>query len=154
MRSIRKFAPFLVLICIIIVGSSGVSAQTAQATFVRVPANYDPQTGAFTLEETAYGGLYGKLCLAYDYFVFTTNGGQAVSWQVNSPGQVIYYVIIDAGQLGIFDANAQNCNLNIPAPLQFFNSQTTLTWTPPGSGQFALIFLTRVFYSGPVYLMQ
>ena len=150
MRFTRNLTLFLILVCVTAAGEmSGVSAQ---AVFVRTPSNYNPQTGAFTLGETAYDGLYGKLCLTYDYFVFTASGGQAVSWNVNSPGQVVYYFIIDANQLPYFNADAQNCYLNIPGPLHFFNSQTTLTWTPPVSGQYGLIFFTRVFYSGFIYV--
>jgi len=152
--SIRKLTLFLIFFCISVAGLCGVSVQATQATFIRVPANYNPQTGAFSLEETAYDGFYGNLCLAYDYFVFNAIGGQAVSWQVNSPGQAVYYAIIDASAIQDFDANAQNCNLIFPAPFQFFNSQKTLTWTPPGSGPFALIFFTRVFYSGLIYITQ
>ena len=149
MTLIRNLALLLTLTCLFAVAMSGVGGQ---ATFVRTPSNYNPQTGAFSLGETAYDGMYGRLCLAYDYFVFNADGGHAVSWNVNSPGQVVYYVIIDASQLAYFDANAQNCYLNIPGPLQYFNSQTTLTWTPPASGQYGLIFFTRVFYAGPIYV--
>lgn len=149
MRLARNLAAFIMLACVF---AAEMSAVGGQATFLRTPANYNPQTGAFTLGETAYGGLYGKLCLAYDYFVFSADGGQAVSWHLNSPGQVVYNVIIDASQLRFFNADAQNCYLNIPGPLQFFNSQTTLTWTPAVSGQYGLIFFTRTFYSGPIYV--
>lgn len=131
-----------------------VNAQAAQSTFVRTPPDYNPQTGAFTLSEQAYGGDIGKLCLAYDYFVFNAAAGEAVSWQLNSPGQAIYYSIINASQLSLFNANAQNCYINLNSPAQFFNSHTTMNWTSPASGQYAFVLFTRIYYTGPVYLTQ
>lgn len=134
---------------------SGVNGQAGnQAAFVRAPANYNPQTGAFTLNKQGYDGFYDRLCLTYDYFVFNADGGRAVSWQVNSPGQVIYYAIINSDQYPLFDAYAQNCYLNLNSPSPYFNSKTTLNWTPPGNGQYALIFFTRIYYAGPIYLTQ
>ena len=147
-------ALFLLLLPLTGLQLSHVKGQASTENFLRTPINYNPQTGAFTLGEQAYSPLYGTLCLAYDFFVFNGVGGQAVHWQVKSPGQVIYYVIIDASNIRWLDADAQNCYLNIPAPLQYFNGQTTLTWTPPQNGQFALVFFTRIYYSGPIFLTQ
>ena len=147
-------ALFLVLLPITSLQLNSVSGQASTGNFLRTPPSYNPQTGAFTLGEQAYLLSYGKLCLAYDFFVFNGKGGQAIHWALNSPGQVIYYLIIDARTYGFLDADAQNCFLNISAPLQYFNGQTTLTWTPPQNGQYALVFFTTVYYTGPIYLTQ
>ena len=145
---------FLILLPLTALQLSNVNGQASTGNFLRTPPNYNSQTGAFTLGEQAYSPLYGKLCLAYDFFVFNGVGGQAVHWQLNSPGQVIYYVFVDASAIRLLDADAQNCYLNIPTPLQYFNGQTTLTWTPRQNGQYALVFFTRTYYSGPIYLTQ
>jgi len=146
------------LILLPLVPLSTVNGQSVnQSSFLRTPANYNPQTGAFSLSVQAYstrGYEYGPLCIAYEYFIFNATGGQAVSWQVNSPGQLILYTVMSVDQYASFANNAQNCVINLSSPPGEFNSRTTLDWTPPATGQYVLVFYTRTFYGGPVYLTQ
>jgi len=125
-------------------------------TFTHTPTGYDTQTGAFTLGVQAYGeGFYDKLCIAYDYFQFNVTSGQGVDGQANSRGQVISYVFLTSSQFRTFDGGAQNCYITFgSAQVQSFSSPTTLNWTSPEAGQYALVFFTRTFYPGPVYFTQ
>jgi len=153
MESIRSVILLLIIIPLTVL--STVNGQAAnQPSFLRTPANYNPQTGAFTLNVQGVfpRGFISPICISYDYFIFNATGGQAVSWQVNSPGQLIQYVIMSANQYRSFDASAQNCVINLSS--QEFNSKATLDWTAPETGQYALVFFTRSFYAGPVYLTQ
>jgi hypothetical protein len=142
----------LLLVLVPLFASQLVYGQAASGvTLVHTPTGYNSQTGAFTLGEQAYGGYYGRLCLAYDYFQLNVTSGQ-VHGQLNSPGQTIYYAILPANQYPSFNVNAQNCYLTLgSAQLQSFNSPTPLNWTAPDAGQYALVFFTRIYYTGPVY---
>jgi len=151
LRLMRTVTLFLVLSSIAMLQLGNVDGQMMNHfTFIRTPANYNPETDSFTLNEQAYGGYSGKFCLAYDYFVFDADAGQAMQGQVNSPGQVIGYAFINSYQLYVFDAYAQNCYLYLNS-VQYFSSQAALNWTPPANGQYALIFFTRTYYTGSVY---
>ena len=150
----RNLVLFVILISITVAQVNDVSAQANQIKFIRTPLSYNPQIGSFTLGEQAYGGDLGNFCLGYDYFTFNATAGQAVSFQVDSPGQIIYYAIINASQFPGFNAAAQNCYLRLNSPIQDFNSKTSLNWTAPGSGQFVLLFYTRTYFTRPLYLTQ
>ena len=154
LRLTRTVTLILILTFVVLQLSSVNGQMMNQFTFLRTPRDYNSQTGAFTLHEQAYSGngiQSGRLCLAYDYFEFNATAGQALQGQVNSPGQAIYYAFISSSQYRTFNSYAQNCNLKLNSPPQHFNSQTSLTWTPPEDGQYVLVFFTRVYYAGPVY---
>jgi hypothetical protein len=155
MRSsgLRLAIIFLLVLVPVISPQLAYGQTTSRVTLVRTATGYNPQTGAFTLGEQAYmGGNMGRLCIAYDYFQFNVTSGQVVHGQLNSPGQNIYYAILTSSQYRTFDSNAQNCIMMLgSAQAQVFNSQTTLNWTAPEAGQYALVFFTQTYYTGPVY---
>lgn len=158
-------APAILVVCLsftLLIGLQlgSVNGQTATGiTFTRTPFGYNPQSGAFTLDQQAYwaGPSYFRsgLCIAYEYFQFNVTSGQVVDGQLNSPGQNIFYVFFTPRQFQTFDDNAQNCYITFgSAQVQSFNSPTTLNWTTPEAGQYTLVFYTRTFYPGPVYFTQ
>jgi len=160
-RSRFKASLIILFVCTVLVPLTNPLLGNMNAgsfTFSRTPSGYNNQTGAFTLGKQAYGSYYGKfdsLCLAYDYFQFNVTSGQVVNGQLNSPGQNIYYAILTSSQYRTFDINAQNCIITLgSARVQVFNAKTTLTWTTPEAGQYALMFFTLIDYTGPVYFIQ
>jgi len=152
MRSLGlKLAVFL-LVIVSTYSQFAYGQASSGVTLLRTATGYNFETGAFTLGEQAYGGIYGNLCLAYDYFEFNVTSGQVVNGQLNSPGQNIYYVILTSNEFKVFNNNAQNCYTTLgSAKVEVFNAQSTLTWIAPEAGQYALVFFTRTYYTGPVY---
>jgi len=164
MTSMFRTAVILVVVSIslaLISFQSGIvmGQASGRVTFTRTPKDYNSQTGAFTLGEQAYGMVRreqvgGRLCLSYDYFAFNAAEGQALNGRLGSPGQVISYVILNTTQFHTFYMNVDYCYLTLPSAPVTFRSETTLNWTSPESGQYALVFYTVTFYEGPVYLSQ
>lgn len=129
---------------------------TSSIIFSRTPADYNNQTGYFTLGQqlTDYSGN-GNICMSYDYFVFNAQAGQALQGTLESSnGRTIYYVVLTTiYQLPFF----QSCgpgNSGAMQGIRGFNTPTTLNWVAPKDGIYALVFFVNGYYSGPIYFTQ
>ena len=154
----------LLLVCAISIPLSvpplvTVNAQATSITFTRTAADYNNQTGSFTLgrqltDDNGYGKGKGGTCLSYDYFIFNAQAGQALQGELQTgpTGQFVYYMVLSSpNQLRFFENS--NCGVGYWGQPQGFNSPSALDWTASANGQYALVFVVRGFYSGPVYFI-
>ena len=151
----------LLLVCAFLIPLSvlplaSVNARTTNITFTRTAADYNNQTGSFTLarqltDDNGYGKGNGGTCLSYEYFIFSAQAGQVLQGQLQTgpTGQFIYYMVLSSpNQLRFFENS--NCGAGNWGQPQGFNSPSALDWTASADGQYALVFVVRGFYSGPV----
>jgi len=153
----------LLLLCTVLVTSVYplviVSGTNQIVSFRRVPSGYDNRTGSFNLgsqltNDGLAGNPNGRPCITFDYFIFNAQAGQLLQGQVE-PGSTgskpVYYVIVNSPiQLNIFQNS--NCGMG-NWQFQQFTSPSTISWTAPEAGQYALIFVVSGFYSGVVYFL-
>ena len=119
--------------------------------FVQYPPNYDSNVGSFTLDQTLTG-QNDVPCLYYTYFAFNANAGQQFQARIWTNGQSIDYVILPTSVLT--SLQQAGCGYGSSAGMgQSFSSQVTLNWTAAQDGQYAVVFYSRVPYSGPVYFL-
>lgn len=129
-------------------------------SFRRTPSGYDNQTGSFrlgsqlTTDWETGNRQVTRVCLMFDYFIFNAQAGQLLQGQVQ-PGSTgnkpVYYAILTSPtQLNVFwNSNCGRGNWQFQA----FTSSSTISWTAPKDGQYALVFMVSGFYSGVVYFL-
>jgi len=154
----------ILLLCTILVTSvsplANVYGMNQIVSFRRTPSEYNNQTGSFRLDsqltnDWGSGNTQAtRVCLMFDYFIFNAQAGQQLQGQVQ-PGSTgnkpVYYVILESPtQLNIFWNSA--CGRG-NWQLQEFTSPSTISWTAPKDGQYALLFIVSGFYSGVVYFV-
>jgi len=125
-------------------------------TFSRTPTGYSNQTGSFILgRQLTYDAGYGEVCVMYDYFIFTAHAGTVLRGQVQtgSLGRVVFYVILNS-PYQLYSFQNSNCGIGNWGQVQGFNSPSTLNWTSPEDGQYALVFISNGFYGGTVNFTQ
>lgn len=115
--------------------------------FIQYPPSYDSQVGSFALDQTL-NNQNGAACLYYTYFTFNAYAGQQLRARVWTEGQPINYIVIPTNMGTILKQNGCSGTLG---QSQSFSSQTTVDWTAPQDGQYAIVFYTTVPYNGPVY---
>ena len=119
--------------------------------FVQYPSNYDSNVGSFTLDQTL-NGQNDVPCVYYTYFAFNANAGQQFQARIWTNGQPIDYVILPTSVLS--SVQAAGCGYGSSAGMgQSFSSQVTLNWTAAQDGQYAVVFYSKVPYSGQVYFL-
>jgi len=158
MRSKRFRASYTILfLCTVLVAifvplARVQGAQGDITTFRHTPAGYNNQTGSFALASQlmseSKSGVTG-VCVMFDYFIFNAQGGQVLQGQV-SPGSTgnagVYYTILTSPiQLNLFWNS--RCGRG-DWQIQQFTSPSTISWTAPEDGQYALVFMVRGFYGG------
>lgn len=149
---------FLMLCTFIVpMGSSLVNVYGAGQTIVfsRTPSGYNNQTGAFTLSMQLTNDGWRKagdrVCVMYDYFIFNAQAGQVLQGGAQgSTGKLIYYMILNS-PYQLYSFQNSNCEAGWG---QVAASASTINWTAPKDGQYALLFLTSGFYGGKVYFTQ
>ena len=133
------------------------AAQDDITTFRRTPDGYNNQTGSFALASQLTNELPkrrkgdAQVCVMFDYFIFYAQAGQILQGQ-GSPGSTgsgrVYYTILTSPvQLNLFwNSRCGSGNWQI----QQVSSPSTISWTAPEDGQYALVFMVRGFYGGKV----
>jgi len=162
-RVIITSALFLSL-CVFIPSTGSLAMVYGQAiTFLRMPTSYNDQTGAFTLSDQIVDGAgNGLVCMTYDYFIFNAQAGQVLqgSSQTNTPDRIVFYMVLNSpSQLYTFmDSNCgvhtpywPNATPNVVIWRQKMTPASSISWTAPASGQYALVFMANGFYGGVVY---
>jgi len=92
-----------------------------------------------------------RVCMMYDYFIFNAQAGQVLQGGAQSgTGKLIYYMILNSNQLYSFENS--DCDAGYWG--QLVASASTIIWTAPTDGQYALVFMTSGFYGGTVYFTQ
>ena len=133
-------------------------------TFSRTPVGYNVQTGAFQLAgQITDDAGNGAVCAMYDYFIFNAQTGQVLQAgvQTSVTGITVYSLILNSpGQLYSFMNS--NCGVrtpywpNIAPSIGSWRQDMTassISWTAPNDGQYALVFMVNGFYSGVVYFL-
>jgi len=119
--------------------------------FVQYPPNYNSNVGSFTLDQTLTT-QNDIPCLYYTYFAFNANAGQQFQARIWTDGQPIDYVVLPTSVLT--SLQQAGCGYGSSAGMgQSFSSQVTLNWTAAQDGQYAVVFFSKVPYSGPVYFL-
>jgi len=121
--------------------------------FVQYPPNYNYNVGSFTLDQSLIG-QNGVPCTYYTYFEFNAYAGQQLQARVWTPGTTISYIIVPQNLLPIL--KQMGCGYAQSSPhsqAHSFNSQVTLNWTAPETGQYVIIFYSMTPYSGPIYFV-
>jgi len=122
-------------------------------TFIQSPPNYNNNAGSFTLDRTLIGPN-GVPCTYYTYFEFNAYAGQQLQARLWTPGETISYIVIPQNLVPILQQ--MGCGYAQSGPqsqAHSFNSQVTLNWTVPQTGQYVIIFYSLTPYSGPVYFI-
>jgi hypothetical protein len=100
---------------------------------------------------TRSGGNYP--CLFFDYFLLNATAGQEIEghFELGMQGRAVYFFILNQGQLRRF--LGLNCAFgwDESSELRVFSASYDLDWVVPGSGVYALLFLSTTFYGGPIY---
>jgi len=121
--------------------------------FVQYPPNYNYNVGSFTLHQILIG-QNGVPCTYYTYFEFNANAGQQLQARVWTPGAAIEYIIIPQSLVPILkQMGCGYAQSGTRSQAHSFNSQITLNWTAPETGQYVIIFYSLTPYSGPVYFV-
>ena len=122
-------------------------------TFSRTPTGYNNQTGAFTLgSQLTNDAGNGGVCVMFDYFIFNAQAGQVLQGGLQASGtlrQVAYVILSSPYQLYSFENS--NCGVGNWGEI---SSASTINWTAPKDGQYALVFLTNGYYGATVYFTQ
>jgi len=136
---------------------ANVYAVNQVTVFRRVPSGYNNQTGAFTLASSfTNDGLSsnpnGRPCASYDYFIFNAQAGQVLQGQVqtgSTGSKPVYYTVLNSpAQLNVFMGSS--CGRGI-WQIQELTPPSTISWTAPSDGQYALVIIVSGFYGGAVY---
>jgi len=158
LRAPRMIILLFTLLLISMLPFANVYSSGQVTSFTSTPIGYNSQTGAFRLESQIIKEGHklhssGSVCVTFDYFIFTAQAGQALQGQV-TPGSTgskpVYYSILSSPiQLNQF----QNSACGRGWLLNGFTSPSTIDWTAPADGQYALVFIITGFYGGVVYFM-
>lgn len=153
----------IILLCTVVLTSfiplANVYGMNQVTIFRRVPSGYDNQTGAFKLGSSFINdGLAsnpnGRLCAQYDYFIFNAQAGQVLQGLVqtgSTSSRPVYYTILNSPiQLNIFMGTS--CGRGT-WQMQKLIPPSTISWTAPSDGQYALVLIVSGFYSGAVYFL-
>jgi hypothetical protein len=118
--------------------------------FNQYPPNYNSNVGSFTLDQSL-DTPNGVPCVYYADFQFNANAGQSLQAKLWTQGTSINYVIVP---LSLFQSLQQaGCSHAAGNQQQTFNSQISLNWTAPQTGQYAIVFYSFVPYTGPIYFL-
>ena len=127
--------------------------------YVSTPSDYNEAAGSFSLGQTNFRTIlnYGMgedfPCLYYDSLVFNATRGHVIqiNFELSMPGRRLTFLIMNSAQYWSFEHT--NCFYNAPsALLKVFAPAYTASWTVPGNGYYAFVFLSHVFYGGQVNL--
>ena len=154
------------LLCtFILVSSSPTNVYgTAQPiTFLLTPSGYNELTGAFELtRQITDNAGNGAVCMMYDYFIINMRAGQVLQGGLQTAGmsKTVYYMVLNSpGQL--FSFMNSNCGVRTPywpniAPTiaswrPYMAVASSINWTAPTDGQYALVFMVYGFYGGVLH---
>ena len=137
--------------------TSQLTATTSQAVRYEVtPYGYNYQTGSFLIDQTEFttrplGQDYP--CLFFDYFLLNATVGQEFRGHFESSmqGRSVYFFILNQEQLRRFLGLNCASTWDGSSELHVFSGSYDLDWIVPASGVYALLFLSRTFYGGPIY---
>lgn len=121
------------------------------------PHDFDNKTGLFTLryEEMGTAPYYpaGYLCLMYDYFLL--NATTAYEFKIHfetQQGIPIHFLILNADQFNQFN-HSNGCTFGpFGWELRVVAPASDQVWVVPQSGEYVLLFLSRQFVGGHIYL--
>jgi len=122
-------------------------------TFIQYPASYNYNAGSFTLDQTLIGPN-GVPCTYFTYFEFNAYAGQQLQARLWTAGEIISYMIVPQNLVPILQQ--MGCGYAQSGPhsqAHTFNSQVSLNWTAPQTGQYVIIFYSLTPYSGPIYFI-
>ena len=145
----------MVLIFLVPVDSSIVSVygQGQVASFSRTPPGYNNQTGAFKLGgQLTNDAGNGGVCVMFDYFIFNAQAGQALqgSLLVTGSGRPIDYLVLNSPSQ-LYSFQNSNCGIGNWGQVE---PASTVNWTAPEDGQYALMFITNGYYGDTVFFTQ
>ena len=135
--------------------TTATSSQSAQ--YDLTPSGYDKRTGSFSLGYTvgASGGRFGfdvdYSCLFYDYFLLNATAGHIIRghFELSMVGRGIIFLILNQGQFYSFEHS--NCGYGLRSSmLRVYGPSYNVEWVVPESGEYALVFVSRIFYGGYV----
>lgn len=121
-------------------------------TFIQYPPNYNSNVGSFTLDQTLTGQNDAP-CAYYTYFGFNANAGQQFQARLWTQGATINYVIVPQSVFNYLQQMGCGYGSAERSQVQSFNSQITLNWTAPQTGQYVVVFYSLTPYGGPVYFL-
>lgn len=121
------------------------------------PHDFNNKTGSFTLryEEMGTAPYYpaGYLCLMYDYFLL--NATTAYEFKIHfetQQGIPIHFLILNADQFNQFN-HSNGCTFGpFGWELRVVAPASDQVWVVPQSGEYVLLFLSRQFVGGSIYL--
>ena len=121
------------------------------------PHDFNNETGTFTLhyEEIWTAPYYpaGHLCLMYDYFLL--NATTATEFKITfetQQGIPIHFLIMNTDQFKQFN-HSNGCTLTpFGWELRVVAPASEQVWVVPQSGEYVLLFLSRQFVGGYIYL--
>jgi hypothetical protein len=136
--------------------TTSTSSQAAQ--YKLTPSNYDRGTGSFILgytEEASGSPLSFDVqdypCLFYDYFLLNATAGHIIRghFELSMVGRAIDFFILNRGQFYSFTHS--NCGYGLRSSmLHGYGPSYNMDWVVPESGEYALVFVSRIFYGGYV----
>ena len=88
----------------------------------------------------------------FDYFIFNAQAGQVLQGSLQASGTLrpVAYVILNS-PYQLYSFENSNCGVGNWGEI---STASTINWTAPKDGQYALVFLTNGFYSATVYFTQ
>ena len=128
------------------------------AQFDLTPGDYNYQTGTFSLSYTEASGarLFQNHedypCLFYDYFLLDAKSGHTIRFQIqlSMVERGVDLLILTPSQFWEFQHS--NCGWGLKsAILEGIVSFSTVDWTVPVTGQYAVVFATPIFYGGEIF---
>jgi len=122
-------------------------------TFSRTPTGYNNQTGAFTLDQQLTNDAFnGGVCVMFDYFIFNAQAGQVLQGGLQASGTLrpVGYMILNS-PYQLYSFENSNCGVGNWGQIA---PASSINWTAPKDGQYALVFLTNGYYGATVYFTQ
>ena len=135
------------------------TATSSQAAHYRLaPSSFDMGTGSFSLGYTVEAsssplnfGVEDYPCLFYDYFLLNATAGHTIRghFELSMVGRAIDFFILNPGQFYSFTHS--NCGYGLRSSMYHgYGPSFNLDWVVPESGEYALVFVSRIFYGGSV----
>jgi len=116
------------------------------------PYDYNIEKNFFTLNQFMYTGDESEYyCLYYDYFQLNVSKGFELQGHFETLHQMatLHFYILNSDQIQRF--NRSFCgNGNWAGDMHLYASISDFDWVAPQSGLYSLLFLTPLWYNGPI----
>jgi len=127
------------------------STATQPFHFDVTPYDYNSEKNFFTLNQFMISGYRNWYCLYYDYFQLNVPKGFEMRGHYETLHQMatLDLYILNSDQLQRF--NRSYCGYgNWTADMHLSAPSADFDWIAPQSGNYALLFLTTLWYNGPI----